>query len=118
MKNRKHLNTRKNAASDSPTTKSPEERRAEYFKKAAVISTPDGLHFMQTNKPTAEYLVGFTIKGIHKVRADSAEVACEWVETRSDYCYNPPYQVSYIGECNITSCYVEDEKGNAFPCSI
>jgi hypothetical protein len=55
----------------------------DFYKQVAVVKTDKGLRLQETDKPTDEYVVEFTISGCHTVRAENEAVARAWVE---EYC--------------------------------
>ena len=83
----------------------------EYFKTAAVVTLNDALYYMQTDKPTKEYIVEFTLCGYQRIRAESAEAAHEWVE--DELCdYGTPYKYEFtkISDWDVIDVReVEDE---------
>ncbi len=54
--------------------------RDEYFKEAVIVRSGNGVCLRQTDKPTSEYSVEYTIRCIHTIRAESEEAACEWLK--------------------------------------
>ena len=48
------------------------------YKDAAYIRTENGIEFIPTDKPTAEYTVPITVIEHITLRAESQEVAQEW----------------------------------------
>jgi hypothetical protein len=83
-----------------------------FFADSAVVREDDGdLIRKQTEKVTGEYFVDFTISGYYAIRAESEEVAREWVEERL-YCdFNPSeYECTEITNCKIlNSCKIEED---------
>jgi hypothetical protein len=72
----------------------------EYYEKAVVVHDGDGVVFRQTDKPTAEYTIEFTLQVSHAIKAESEEAACKWMkENATDY-YRPD-----IGETTDTGSY-------------
>ena len=86
----------------------------EGFGTAAVVSTDEGLSFMVTDKPTADYIVEFTISGYHRIRAESEEAARKWVEEDLGCSYSTDgFGYEGVSDWDIEDSYkVEDEESS------
>ena len=72
-----------------------------YHEDAVVVHAGDSVEFRQTDKPTAEYTVHFTIYVAHSVRAESQEAACKWVKENAHDYYRPD-----VGNAECTGDYM------------
>lgn len=90
----------------------------DYYKTAAVVTTDHGLCLRQTNKPTAEYCIEFTISASICVRAESEESAREWVEGEN-LPDDSPYPFEYVdsGSPEIIDCYKLNDEDCSSPFS-
>ena len=77
------------AIPENATKKQLEAVLDDYYKEAVVVHTDNGVDFRQTDKPTAEYIVDFSIDISHSIRAESAEAARKWIEEEAFAYYEP-----------------------------
>lgn len=82
-----------------------------YYKDAAVVHSEDGVALRQTDKPTAEYGIMFTLYVYHLVRAESEDAAIKWIrENAADY-YRPDHgEVLDSGDVQIIDIAKEEEE--------
>ena len=91
------------AVSENANKRQLEAALGEYIKDAAVVHTGYGVALRQTDKPTAEYSIHFSITGTHTIRAESEEAAREWMEENATFYYSPD-----IGDTDIYECDIHD----------
>ena len=94
---------------ESATVRQLETAIDAYERTAAVVRVGDDVDIRQTDRPTAEYTIHFTITGSHTVEAESEEAARKWVEDTATYCYRPTFGDADMGGCEIHEVFKVDE---------
>lgn len=82
-----------------------------YYRDAAVVRTEDGLELRQTDKPTNEYTICFTVYIARSLRAESEEDAIEWIKGEIHDCYHPDIgDVEDCGFDELIDVYEHDDE--------
>ena len=99
------------AVPDGVTKKQLNALLDDYFETAAAVIISDyEIGFLQTDKPTEEYIVKFMICGEQRIRAESELAARQWVGSNLlDYDHPFEYMHADITYGQITDCYKEEE---------
>lgn len=82
-----------------------------YNENAVVVHVEDGIDFRQTDKPTAEYTIHFTLYCAHTIRAESEEAACKWMEKNAADYYKPEIgELADMGDYELIAVYTDEDE--------